>query len=688
MMGSDLEILDTTLRDGSYVIDFQFTAEDTALIASVLESAGIGLIEIAHGLGLGAAREGHGDQPSSDAEYLQAAAGVLRKARFGTFFIPGIGREDDVRLAADLGAHFVRVGTDVTDMDAGETYVKLAKELGLTVFCNLMKSYAVSPETFGQCGRKAQEFGADVLCLVDSAGGMLPQDVRLYLAAARDACTLALGFHGHNNLSMAVANSIEAYEAGAGILDASLQGMGRSEGNAMTEILVAVLQKRGLLEDVDVNGLLDASEAFIRPLLHNTGYSGLGITAGRAQFHSSFLGNVMAASRRHGVDARDLILRLCEKDKVNAPDDLVESLALELAQAGPRSKAPFAITTAAQPTDGGLLAQVRGRALELKEKARKSGLPSVFNVVVGPHEETHVSPFVETGFGCALSNVMLADVGLLGDVLRAVDGAVDYVLLDGGANPQPFPKLEKSALLAYVDHEMWARATVSHVSRLLGGAVVGRTLAVVGVAPLAQCAARLFAQSGAVVLLDVEGVGVGGASDGAAPIEGVEACPLGDAASKVDAVIALSPRVPCVGPSVVNAMGEDALLYDGGIGSLEAEAVEAAEARLMLVVRVDMRPTLAATALELIRMRQIVEEHMGRETWDGVAVVAGGLMGHEGDVIVDNIRNPTRVIGIADGRGGISDGGGAEESVRKVQKVRKTIAGKQLDQQLTDPSSG
>ena len=110
MISKELQILDTTLRDGSYIIDFQFTAEDTALIVSCLAHAGIPLIDVAHGLGLGAAKAGKGLQAATDEAYLHAAVQSAGKSKVGAFFIPGIGTEDDIRIAADCGIHFIRIG--------------------------------------------------------------------------------------------------------------------------------------------------------------------------------------------------------------------------------------------------------------------------------------------------------------------------------------------------------------------------------------------------------------------------------------------------------------------------------------------------------------------------------------------------------------------------------------------------
>ncbi len=177
------DILEVTLRDGSYLIDFQFTAEDTATIAAALESIGFRWIEVGHGLGLNASQSGKGMAAATDEEYMEAAAQALQHAKWGMFFIPGIGREEDLRLAARYGMSFIRIGTNVTETAQAEPYIALAKELGLIVSYNAMKSYAVSPAEFGRVVAQVHAWGADIACLVDSAGSMDPDAVAAYLAS-------------------------------------------------------------------------------------------------------------------------------------------------------------------------------------------------------------------------------------------------------------------------------------------------------------------------------------------------------------------------------------------------------------------------------------------------------------------------------------------------------------------------
>ena len=670
------QILDTTLRDGSYAIDFQFSTTDTALIASALESAGIGLIEVAHGLGVGAARAGRGNQADTDEAYMRAAVNALHAARAGVFFIPDIGCEDDMRLAADCGIGFVRIGTNITELPAAEPYAALAKSLGLTISCNLMKSYALAPEEFAGRAAMAEGLGADIVCLVDSAGTMLPEDVRRYIEAARAFSTVTLGFHGHDNLSLAVANTLAAYEAGATVLDTSLQGIGRSEGNAVTEVLVAILQKRGLLENTDLNGLLDVAEAFIRPMMHHRRRSGIGITAGRARFHSSFLGKAMQAAARHGVDVREVMVRAGALDPVNASEETLEQIAAEIAteESRPPIRIDIAGVTAAIPQAFEETVTVRAR--ELKEMSCKLGKKSVLNIVVTSYEMTHVSPFVETSYGCVMTNIMLADPALLRPVFERVDHLVDYVLLDPGKATVPQDALTKACLLTYSDHEMWARAAVSQLTHLLGMPLNGRCLAITGVPQLVARVSMTLAELGTTVLLDaslqLDGIAAGDL------FGTIISTPLEQAIARADAVVALSPRRPAIDAGLVDRMRPGSTLYDGGIGSLERNATPQAERRNIRVVRVDMRPSLAATAVEMIGMKEVVDRHMGRDTWDGATVVAGGLIGHEGDIVVDSISRPSRVIGIADGKGGILSADHRDDDVRKVRKaiLRKRLEAK------------
>ncbi len=336
MLSTQPDLLDVTLRDGAYVIDFQFTADETRTIVRSLASAGLRWIEVGHGLGLGASRAGRGQAAASDAEYLQAAAEAAGDARWGMFFIPGIGTEEDLRLAASFAMPFVRIGTNITQSQQALRWIEQARELGMLVSYNAMKSYAVLPSEFARRAAEAAAAGAQFVCLVDSAGTMEPHEVRAYLRATGETTDAALGFHGHDNLSLAVANTLAALESGATLVDASLHGMGRSGGNACTQIVVAVLQRRGLLTHIDRRALDRLAQRQIARRYPQRQIDPLTVTAGACGLHSSFLPDVIRVASRHAVDPHALIERLCERDVVEAPATLLDALARELADGAPR----------------------------------------------------------------------------------------------------------------------------------------------------------------------------------------------------------------------------------------------------------------------------------------------------------------------------------------------------------------
>lgn len=322
-----VNILETTLRDGSYCVDFGFTGEDTARICGALEQAGFRYIEIGHGMGLGASTRGGGRAAASDAEYLRAARESLREASFGMFCIPGYATLDDVEMAADHGMGFIRIGTDVTDVAASRPFIQAALRHGMMVAMNIMKSYTIPPRRFAEEVKRSESYGAQLAYLVDSAGCMSPEDVVEYYEAVREVSGIPVGFHGHDNLGMAVYNSLRMADAGASFVDSSLQGLGRGGGNAVTEALVAALHKRGYSTGIDLLGTLRAGYKLVHPLRENGGIMPLDVIAGYAGFHSSYLPRALRIARRHEIDPARLIIEVCKIDRVHFKEELMEEVA-------------------------------------------------------------------------------------------------------------------------------------------------------------------------------------------------------------------------------------------------------------------------------------------------------------------------------------------------------------------------
>lgn len=325
-----VNVLDNTLRDGSYAVDFRFTADDTAAICSGLERAGVHYIEVGHGAGLGATERNIFPAAASDVEYLEAAQSSLTTSRFGMFCNPAIASLDHIDLAVSYGMGFIRVGIDVTAVAETRRYIEHAKQLGLFTTCNLMKSYAVPPRQWAEAAIQAEGYGADVVYLVDSAGCMFPENIGEYVDALRERSEVQLGFHGHDNLGVANYNSLYAADHGASFVDGSLQGLGRRPGNAATELLAAALDKRGYDTGIDMLELLQVGFESTRPLLGPAGIEPLDVVSGYAGFHSNFLPKVLSAAEEFDVDPAPLIIELCEIDRCSVRDEDLRRIAMRL----------------------------------------------------------------------------------------------------------------------------------------------------------------------------------------------------------------------------------------------------------------------------------------------------------------------------------------------------------------------
>jgi len=328
-----IKILDSTLRDGSNAINFQFDRKLTQKILSGLEKGGIKWIEMGHGLGLGATKKCGKPAPLSDEEYMDLAKSNLKKANFGFIILKKFGEKKDIKLAAERGAKFIRIGSNITEVNQIKDYIKYAKEQGLIVFIALMKSYAVtSMKEYVEILQKLEKWGADIITLMDSAGTMLPEEIIKYINQGKKNINISLGFHAHNNLQLAIANTITAIKAGADYVDVSVGGLGRSAGNAPTEILAILLEKYGWGKILDYKVLSDLNDNYIFPLIKGKNrFSSEALTFGFAGFHSSFFPLVQEVCKNYTtIDYRDVILALSVREKVNVTEELVKKVVDEI----------------------------------------------------------------------------------------------------------------------------------------------------------------------------------------------------------------------------------------------------------------------------------------------------------------------------------------------------------------------
>ncbi len=327
---------DMCLRDGMHAKRHQISIEEMLSIAGAMDAAGIPLIEVTHGDGLGGASVNYGFPAHSDEEYLSAVCASLKNARVSALLLPGIGTVEHLNMAVDCGIGTIRVAAHCTEADVTEQHLTAAAKIdGLDVVGFLMMAHMTEPEALTEQLKLLESFGANCVYITDSAGYMMPEDVTARVTMAREALhsSTEIGFHGHNNLGLAVANSIAAVEAGATRIDGSLASLGAGAGNTQLEVFAAVCDRKGWETGVDVALAADAADQLVVPMMdHPVRIDSDSLTLGYAGVYSSFLLFAKRASEKYGVPSRDILVELGRRRTVGGQEDMIEDVAIELSR--------------------------------------------------------------------------------------------------------------------------------------------------------------------------------------------------------------------------------------------------------------------------------------------------------------------------------------------------------------------
>jgi 4-hydroxy 2-oxovalerate aldolase len=329
-----IRLTDTTLRDGSHAMSHQFTVEQVTAVAGALDRAGVPVIEVSHGDGLGGSSFNYGFSGRDELDLISAVAATVTRARLAVLLIPGIGVADDLREVADRGVSIARVATHCTEADIAEEHLRAAKDLGMETVGFLMMSHMSSPDALARQARIMEDNGADIVYVVDSAGAMTMREVRDRVGALRAAVACSVGIHAHENLSLSVANSLAAVEAGAHHVDVCLRGLGAGAGNCPGEVFVAVCEKLDITTGVDVFELVDAAEHVVAPFMHSPQLvTKPALLLGYAGVYGSFLLHAQRAADRFDVDITDILLELGRRRVVGGQEDMIIDVAAELSAA-------------------------------------------------------------------------------------------------------------------------------------------------------------------------------------------------------------------------------------------------------------------------------------------------------------------------------------------------------------------
>jgi 4-hydroxy-2-oxovalerate/4-hydroxy-2-oxohexanoate aldolase len=334
--GKTVKLHDMSLRDGMHAKRHQISVDDMVKIACAMDAAGMPLIEVTHGDGLGGASVNYGFPAHSDEEYLGAVIPKMKQAKVSALLLPGIGTVDHLQMAHDLGVSTIRVATHCTEADVSQQHITYAAKRGLDTVGFLMMAHMVSAEKILEQARLMVGYGANCIYCTDSAGYMLPDEVsqKIGLLRAELPANIEIGFHGHHNMAMGVANSLAAIEAGAARIDGSVAGLGAGAGNTPLEVLCAVLKRMGCETGIDLYKIMDVAEDLITPMMDQViRIDRDALTLGYAGVYSSFLLFAQRAEKKYGVSARDILVELGKRGTVGGQEDMIEDLALTMARA-------------------------------------------------------------------------------------------------------------------------------------------------------------------------------------------------------------------------------------------------------------------------------------------------------------------------------------------------------------------
>jgi len=328
-----IKITEVSLRDGSHVVKHQFTEAQVKSVAKALDDAGMHYIEVSHGDGLGGSTLQYGKSLVDEMKLIEAAVEEVKQATVAVLLIPGIGTVHELKQANSLGAGLVRVATHVTEADVSAQHIEYARKLGMETFGFLMMAHSAPVEKLVEQAKLMESYGAQGVYITDSAGALLPHEVRERVRALRQSLQVEVGFHAHNNLSLAVANTLAAIEEGATRIDGSVRCLGAGAGNTQTETLIAVLNRLGIDVGIDLYKIMDLAEEVVGPILPGSQEIRKGSLAmGYAGVYSSFLLHAERAAKRFNLDSRDILLELGKRKAVGGQEDMILDVAAELAQ--------------------------------------------------------------------------------------------------------------------------------------------------------------------------------------------------------------------------------------------------------------------------------------------------------------------------------------------------------------------
>lgn len=326
----DIIISDPSLRDGNHCVKHKISLESVARYCKFAEAANIPVVEVGHGNGIGASSLLIGQMPHTDIAMLEVARQNLRNSKLGVHIIPGMATiKKDIDPAINLGVDVFRVASHCTEANITKPHIEHIRNKGKSVYGVLMMSALADTKTLVSEAKKMEEYGAETFLIMDSTGTYLPRDVEERIKALKDNLSIKVGFHGHNNLGLAVANSLVAAENGADVIDACIRGFGAGAGNTQLEALIPVLEQYGYNTHIDFQKVIIEADAVMSYLVQTPPITApINVLTGLHKLFSGFEKPIIKASKLYNIEYSSLIFELGNRKLVAGQEDLI----LEIAQ--------------------------------------------------------------------------------------------------------------------------------------------------------------------------------------------------------------------------------------------------------------------------------------------------------------------------------------------------------------------
>lgn len=345
-MQKKITIIDSTLRDGSHALAHQLSREFIEGYAQGAELAGMPFLVVGHGNGLGASSVHLGQSLLTDHEMLSVAKSKLSRTKLAGFLIPGFGTiKRDIIPAIEAGIQCLIVASHCTEANVTRQHIQFGRSHNLETYGVLMMSHMATSEQLLENAKAMESYGAEGIILMDSAGAYLPVDVQHKIATLVRGLHVAVGFHAHNNLGMAVANSLIAVESGATIIDATTRGLGAGAGNCPLEAFSAVLSRSGTETGLNLYSLMDNGDLVAAYASKLPEINSITLTSGLSGVFSGFAPHASKAAKRFGVDVRDILSELGRRSIVAGQEDMIIEVAKMLSQQKRNKPSDFQLET-------------------------------------------------------------------------------------------------------------------------------------------------------------------------------------------------------------------------------------------------------------------------------------------------------------------------------------------------------